>query len=90
MSNTLLLFKAITAYTSADTDVRAALAPQLSGGIRVRHRITGQRPIALHGLVYSNHPRETAASSYLAIIFGLSKSGFTFNETNLTFTYVSS
>ena len=46
MSNTLLVFKATTAYTSADTDARAALAPQLSGGIRVRHPITGQRHIA--------------------------------------------
>ena len=31
------LFKATTAYTSAITDARAALAPQLSGGTRVRH-----------------------------------------------------
>ena len=31
------LFKATTAYTSACTDARAALAPQLSGGPRVPH-----------------------------------------------------
>ena len=89
MSNTLLVLKATTTYNSAGTDARVALAPQLSGGTRVRHRITGQKPIAWHGLVYSNHPREAAASSYLAIIFWLSKSGFTINETNLNFTYVS-
>ena len=31
------IFKATTAYTSACTDARAALAPQLSGGPRVPH-----------------------------------------------------
>ena len=46
MSNTLLVFKATTAYTSAGTDARAPMAPHLSGGTRVRHRITGQRHIA--------------------------------------------
>ena len=43
ISNTLLLFKATTAYTSASTDARAALAPQLSGGARVRHLQSARR-----------------------------------------------
>ena len=37
------LFKATTAYTSASTDARAALAPQLSGGTRVRHWQSARR-----------------------------------------------
>ena len=36
-------FKATTAYTSASTDARAALAPQLSGGARVRHWQSARR-----------------------------------------------
>ena len=36
-------FKAITAYTSASTDARAALSPQLSGGTRVHHWQSAQR-----------------------------------------------
>ena len=36
-------FKATTAYTSASTDARAALAPQWSGGTRVRHWQSARR-----------------------------------------------
>ena len=36
-------FKATTAYTSASTDARAALAPQLSGETRVRHWQSARR-----------------------------------------------
>ena len=37
------LFKATTAYTSASTDARAALAPQLSGGTGVHHWQSARR-----------------------------------------------
>ena len=37
------LFKTTTAYTSASTDARAALAPQLKGGTRVHHWQSAQR-----------------------------------------------
>ena len=41
--NIAWLFKAITAYTSASTDARAALAPQSSGRTRVRHWQSSRR-----------------------------------------------
>ena len=37
------LFKATTAYTSPSTDAKAALAPQLSGGTKVRHWQSARR-----------------------------------------------
>ena len=45
---------------------------------RVIRDLLRQLDVVWHGteaLVYSNHPREAAASSYLAIIFGLIASG---------------